>query len=319
MPREKVAKGEQGEKLSAAVTRLQETARRKTEQRVQESVQLPMWDEDLRGMPNSFARGALFTAAKSDSKNKRYFYESKLVATLAGINLEYRGQELRQDDYSVFLAILHFGRHYELGKPIPFTAYTMLKELGWSINTTEYKHLRECCSRLSATSVSVSHNQALLAHQGSGGGYEGSLIRSFAWKDEKGKQLAQWVVLLEPSIAALFSDPSFTLMSPAERKAIGGRSPLAQWLHSFLGTHREPYPISVIKYHELSASRSDNMNDFRRRLKVALNRLIDVGFLKEYTIRNDIVHVVRVPKNYRSPLIQGAPPVDVFQAVTRAV
>jgi len=311
MARIKGQSDEQSEKLTAAVVRLQETARRKLEQRGHESLQLPMWDEDLRGMPNSFARGALFTAAKSDSKNKRYFYEGKLVATLAGINLEYRGQELRQDDYSVFLAILHFGRHYELGKPIPFTAYTMLKELGWSINTTEYKHLRECCSRLSATSVSVSQNHNSMPNQ-TGSGYEGSLIRSFAWKDENGKQLAQWVVLLEPSIAVLFADPSFTLMSPAERKAIGGRSPLAQWLHSFLGTHREPYPISVTKYHELSASRSDNMNDFRRRLKVALTRLIEVGFLKEFTIKNDIVHVKRIPKNYRAPILQTIPQIDCF-------
>ncbi|MBK4739091.1 plasmid replication initiator TrfA [Noviherbaspirillum pedocola] len=303
MPRKTGAQETHSANLTAAVNKLQETAKRKAAQRALEPVQLPMWDDDLRGMPNSFARGALFTAAKSDGKIKRDFYEGKQVATLAGINIEYRGQELRQDDYSVFLAILHFGRRYELGKPIPFTAYTMLKELGWSINTAEYKHLRECCSRLSATSVSVTQNAS---GEQLGGGYEGSLIRSFAWKDEKGKQLSQWVVLLEPSIAALFADPSFTLMSPAERKAIGGRSPLAQWLHSFLSTHREPYPISVTKYHELSASRSDNMNDFRRRLKVALTRLIEVGFLKEFAIKNDIVHVKRIPRHYRLPQGQNA-------------
>jgi hypothetical protein len=295
MPSKSATQDEHTSSLTAAMNKLQETAKKKAALRALEPVQLPMWDDDLRGMPNSFARGALFTAAKSDGKIKRDFYEGKQVATLAGINIEYRGQELRQDDYSVFLAILHFGRHYELGKPIPFTAYTMLKELGWSINTAEYKHLRECCSRLSATSVSVTQSTI----DQLGGGYEGSLIRSFAWKDEKGKQLSQWVVLLEPNIAALFADPSFTLMSPAERKAIGGRSPLAQWLHSFLSTHREPYPISVTKYHELSASRSDNMNDFRRRLKVALTRLIEVGFLKEFSIKNDIVHVKRIPKHYR--------------------
>lgn len=295
MPSKSATQDEHTSSLTAAMNKLQETAKKKAALRALEPIQLPMWDDDLRGMPNSFARGALFTAAKSDGKIKRDFYEGKHVATLAGINIEYRGQELRQDDYSVLLAILHFGRHYELGKPIPFTAYTMLKELGWSINTAEYKHLRECCSRLSATSVSVTQS----AIDQLGGGYEGSLIRSFAWKDEKGKQLSQWVVLLEPNISALFADPSFTLMSPAERKAIGGRSPLAQWLHSFLSTHREPYPISVTKYHELSASRSDNMNDFRRRLKVALTRLIEVGFLKEFSIKSDIVHVKRIPKHYR--------------------
>lgn len=261
-----------------------------------EPVQLPIWENDLRGLPNSLARGALFTAAKACKTIKREFYEGKQVATLNGLRIEYHGQELRQDDNSVFMTLLHFGRHFELGQPIPFTAYSMLKELGWTVNSAEYKHLRECCMRLSATNVTVTHEKG-------GAGYAGSLIRSFAWKDTKGKQLSSWVVLLEPSIVTLFSDNSFTLVEWAERKSIGGRSPLALWLHCFLCTHREPLPISVEKYHELSASRAVSMPDFRRRLKQALAKLVEIGFLKAFTIKDDIVHVLRVPKQFRRPKV----------------
>lgn len=283
--------------LETAMSKLQETARRRAETRVQtEQVQLPMWEDDLRGMPNSLARGGLFTAAKACKSVKRDFYEGKQVSTLAGINIEYRGQELRQDDNSVFLALLHFGRHFELGKPIPFTAYAMLKELGWSINKAEYAHLRDCCARLSATNVTLTHDKGAL-------GYAGSLVRSFAWKDDKGKQLSKWVVLLEQDIAQLFTVASFTLLDPSERKAIGGRSPLAQWLHCFLCTHREPIAISVTRYHELSASRCVNLNDFRRRFKQALVRLVEVGFLKEWDIRRDVLYVKRIPKNFKAPIL----------------
>jgi hypothetical protein len=280
---------------------VQAKQRVKEEAAANDPVQLPMWDDDLRGVPNCLARGALFTAIKSDG-SKREFYRGKEIATLAGIDVSYRGEELRQDDYSVFLNILHFARHYDLGRPIPFTAYQMLKELGWSINTDEYGHLRECCERLLATSITVA-----LPKMGGSQGFSGSLIQSFAWKDDGGKQLSRWQVMLEPRIAALFIDPLLSLMNPAERKAIGGRSPLAQWLHSFLCTHQKPFAISVEKYYELSGSRTANMADFRARLKLAFLKLVNVGFLESFDFRNDVVHVVRVARRYPAPVFHRLP------------
>jgi hypothetical protein len=252
---------------------------------------LPFWSEDVRGMPNSLIRGALFTAAKGGKDEQRSHYKNKVISTLRGIKLEYRGEELRQDDNSVFLALLHFGRNHELGQPIPFTAFAMLKELGWSKNSDEYKHLRECCERLSATNVKVSYEKN--STDGGTAGYSGSLVRAFEWQDG-GESLAQWYVLLEPSIARLFTSDSFTLLDHSIRRKIGGRSPLALWLHSFLCTHREPFAISVAKYHELCGSRSDDLNDFRRRLKLALMRLKDEGFLKDFQIKMDVVYVTRM-------------------------
>jgi hypothetical protein len=285
--------------VAALGSRVQTRSKQQSAQKANEPVQLPMWHDDLRGMPNSFARGALFTAAKSDSKEDREYLRDKRIATVNGIKILSQGEELRQDDCSVWLTILHFGRRYELGQAIPFTAYQMLKELGWSINSAEYNHLRECFKRLKGTSVEVSDEKGTI-------GYTGSLIRSFSWKDTSGEKLSSWTVELDPKVAALFGDLSFTLLDPAERKAIGGRSPLAQWLHLFLCTHREPFAISVRKYHELSASRASNLNDFRRRLKAALVRLEEIGFLKDFEIKEDVVHVKRVPRTYPAPL----PPVQ---------
>lgn len=265
------------------------------------AAQLPMWEDEARGLPNSFARGALFTAAKhGKGTSKREFFEGKVITSLGGLHIEYQGQELRQDDASVFMTLLHLGRGLKLsleGAPIYFTAYSMLRELGWSQNSDEYEHLRECCKRLQATSVVVS-----TPSEAGSEGYSGSLLRSFAWKDERGKQLSQWVVLLEPTIAKLFSENTFSLLEWGERKRIGGRSPLALWMHSFLCTHREPIPMSVTKYYELSASRSKDLSDFRARLKLALQKLQDIGFLKSFMVRNDIVHIVRHPKKFKNPM-----------------
>lgn len=280
--------------LLSQVAQIKERAsRRRRPESSSSQVMLPLWDDSARGLPNSLARGALFTAVKSSSDTRSY-YQKKKVASLGGISIEYRGEELRQDDSSVFMTLLHFGRGLPLGAPIPFTAYGLLKELGWSINSVEYQHLRDCCERLSATNVS-------LALDNGKEGYAGSLIRSFRWRDEGGAQLSNWEVYLEPEIVKLFTENSYTLLEWEGRKKIGGRAPLALWLHAFLSTHYEPYPIKVSTYMELSCSQAKDMNDFRRRLKVALNRLIEIGFLEYFSIKDGVVHVKRVDRRLRLP------------------
>lgn len=249
--------------------------------------QLPLWGDELRGLPNSLARGALFTAGKSGAED-REFLQNQVIASQANIHIVFSGQELRQDDASVFMTLLHMARDRPLGEPIRFTAYSMLKELGWSINSDGYKALRECCDRLKVTSLTVRKSDATA-------GYSGSLVRSFEWVDTDGAQMSRWQVYMEPKITALFGDTAYTLLSWQERKQIGGRSTLALWLHSFLGTHRDPFPISVNRYYELSKSKTKNLSDFKSRLGKALQRLVEVGFLESYKIDGGLVHVKRNP------------------------
>jgi len=227
----------------------------------------------------------LFTAAKD---NNREYYKGTKIATLANVDIVYKGEELRQDDMSVLLTIFHLARQQPLSKdePVEFTAYSFLKEVGWTINGQEYKHLQECFDRLSANQVKV------LADSGKAG-YAGSLVRSFEWRDSNGKTLSKWRVWLEPKIAGLFTQDSFTMLEWVQRKKIGQRSPLALWLHSFLSTHRDPIPLSVAKYRELCGAKEKSLPGFRLRLKAALQRLKDSQVLESYSLTNDLVYVVR--------------------------
>ncbi|MCM3608803.1 plasmid replication initiator TrfA [Cupriavidus pauculus] len=248
-------------------------------------LELPFWTESKRALPNPLARGALFTATKD---NNREYYKGTKVTTLANIDIIYKGEELRQDDMSVLLTIFHLARQRPLSKdePVEFTAYSFLKEVGWTINGQEYKHLQECFDRLSA-------NQVKVLADGGKAGYAGSLVRSFEWRDSNGVTLSKWKVWLEPKIAGLFTQDSFTLMEWADRKKIGQRSPLALWLHSFLSTHREPIPLSVEKYKELSGTKEKSLAGFRMRLKAALNKLKECGIIDSFELKNDLVYVTR--------------------------
>ncbi|UUZ66229.1 hypothetical protein LP417_35010 (plasmid) [Polaromonas sp. P1-6] len=129
--------------------------------------------------------------------------------------------------------------------------------------------------------------------------YSGSLIREYAWtaKDEKGN--ARWMVRFEPRVSTLFMEDTTTLIEWETRKKIGTRATVAQWLHSFYSSHRDPIPLKVEKLYELCRS-GDSLSSFRRNIKNALNKLVDVEFLTDFSIVND---TVRVQKKEVAPQI----------------
>lgn len=253
-----------------------------------ESRQLPLWGETKRGLPNVLARSALFNARRGETNNDaREFYKNTPIASLANYEISYRGEELRQDDASVFMQVLHLARQQPIGELVQFTAYSMLKDLGWGTNSLAYKRLRECLERLAANTVKI-------AFRDESAGYGKSLIRSFAWVDSaSGEVLSRWVVELEKEIILLFADDAYSLIAWAERKLIGPRATLTLWLHSYLATHGEPIPLSVAKYAELSESGCQKLFHFRSQLKRALDRLVTIGFLESYAVTPADMVVVR--------------------------
>lgn len=250
--------------------------------------QLPIWPEDMRGLPNDIARSALFNVANA-RKGARGNFKRRSIAALHGIAITYTGEELRQDDEDVFLQILHMARHYEVGQAVRFTAYAMLTELGWVKNSASYRRLVECLDRLKATALSVtvelpnSHRR----------GFSGSLIRAFRWREEgTGAPMRQWEILLEKEIVALFGPTSYTRLEWRMRLKL---NPMAKWLHSFYHTHRDPVPYSVARLHELTGSEIKELRQFRYKLKQSLETLVRVGFFVSARVdqRSDLVYVER--------------------------
>lgn len=256
-------------------------------------IQIPLWGEAKRGLPNVLARSALFNARKNteNPEEARAYLKNTTIASYSCYNITYRGEELRQDDASVFMQLLHLARQFPVGDRVNFTAYSMIKSLGWSMGGDTYKRLRECIERLAANTVKIQvkdHSR----------GYGKSLVRAFYWKDDNsGEALTHWSVEFEEEIVDLFGDSAYTLIEWQERRMIGSRATLALWLHSFLATHESPLPLSVSKYAELTETRSKNLFHFRANLKKALDRLKDIGFVEWYEISTaDLVHIRLRPR-----------------------
>ena len=284
----------QGKKVSS-----EEFLRKRTEEALQRrgtSVDdvlqevFPLWTEDRRGVPNPFIRGGLFTTRRSTARES---IRSQKIASLSNYAINYSGEELRQDDLSLWVCLLTRSRNGKIGQPIYFSAYSMIKDLGWRMHSDNYEKLRQSIERMKLTSVSVLTNNSKR-------GYAGSLIRDYAFDaiDEKGD--VKWMVRLEPAIIELYNFDSTTLLEWNQRKKIGARSTIALWLHAFYSSHSEPIPFSVSKIHELSRSEEKKMANFRIRLRQSLDKLVEIGFLVNYKIANDLVYVQKANNSVAS-------------------
>ena len=245
--------------------------------------QLPLWPEEVRCAPNEFLRSALFNARNRNQK-RRYLRQETLAIIGKG-RITYTGEELRQDDATVWLQLVQMASDTTLGAVVEFTPYSFCQAVGWTPSGETYAHLRKCLTRLQATALAfyaerTRHTISL------------SMIPVFCWRDEStGKPLPRYQVKLAPELAALFHGQHYTHLQWAQRRQLP--EGLATWLHGYLASHKQPYPLpleEIQRAADLPISRHDNL---RRVVIKALKALVAAGFLWSWQINGNHVAVVR--------------------------
>lgn len=277
-----------GNELKKAMERLESKVKSRALDSLKPSaavpMQLPLWENRLRGLPNAMARSALFTCA--NHRSPREDYKRHLVASLGNYEIYYTGVELRQDDEDVFLQIVHLARTTPLGDVVEVSGNQLLRVLGWNNSSRDYDRLRSSIERLKDGTVRIANKDGTA-------GYAGSLIRKYAYQGlGDSDHRTKWQIFLEREIANLFGDKTYSLTGWDERLRL---KPLSKWLHSFYHTHEAPFPYSTEKLMVLSGSKSSDVRYFRRDLKAALDELVVCGFLSSWKHRkeNDVFEVVR--------------------------
>jgi hypothetical protein len=245
-------------------------------------IQLPVWPEAVRGVPNGVLRSALFGAIR---KGPRRYLKRERIASLEGVDILYTGERLDQGDLDVWQAVLHIARLQDMGEQCRFTAYAMLKMLGKANTGQNREILHTRLTRLRANAVEIRQGRFT---------YIGGLVDE-AYKDE---ETLEYVVVLNPKLRALFERDQWTATDWAVRLELTGH-PLAQWLHGFYATHAQPYPISAEKLHELCGSENQSLRGFKQELAGAFESLTYAcekhGQAFKAEIRGNLVHTDRQP------------------------
>jgi hypothetical protein len=259
---------------------IQERARKDEEERLESGVvYLPTWREDRQGSPNSFLRSALFAAIQSKDRLDLKMAE---IFSQQGVSVTYTGEQLNQEDMTVWLALVDIVKKDPLGKECKFTANGMLKHMGSVIGGSGHECLRRSILRMMACAVVVETDTYT---------YGGNLIHNFVI--DKGTKL--YKLTLNRHLIKLFGDDDWTAIDWEQRKQLKNK-PLCLKLHEYYSSHETPYPVSLEFLSDLTGSENKQKADFKRKIRTALEGLVKIGFLKSWSIENDIVNVKRTYK-----------------------
>lgn len=240
-------------------------------------VQLPLWPEPVRAVPNGILRSALFGAV---GKGRRRYCDAEKLASM-GVDIIYTGMRLDQGDLDVWESVLHMVRLNELGVENRLTAYGLLKLMGKTDTGKNRALLSRRLTRLVACAVEVRQGRYA---------YVGNLIAE-AGRDE---DTGEWVIQLNPRLRTLFASDQFTQVDWDVRHALDGK-PLAQWLHGFYASHAAPYPLRVETLRDLCGSEAGELWKFTQTLRKGLEAVAEAnrarGNTFDYEIINGLVYV----------------------------
>jgi len=236
-------------------------------------IQLPLWPETTRGAPNAALRGALFAAI---DPRKRQAFERVTIAKEKDLKIIFTGLQLDQADRDVWEQALHMARQQPLGTEIYFTERGFLKELGRSSGKAQHEWLKKSLARLLGCGVEITHNNYT---------YAGSLLEF-----ERNEHTQRYKLSINPKMMQLYA-AGWTQNDFEERQKIGNRKYLALWLHGYLASHAEIYPMKIETFYRLSGSTNSDIYSFKQKLIEALEYLRMLNLIKNFEIKNDLVHI----------------------------
>lgn len=241
-------------------------------------LQLPFWPDDVRALPNDFARSALFTVKKR-SEPRSALQSVKLFTFNSDVEINYTGIELRaEDDELVWQQMLDYAKHFPLGRDIEFTSYQLCTDLGWGINGRYYKKVEECLTRLKATAINFRSNRL-------GELKSFSLIDKFRIEAINSKR-SRIVISIDPVILNLFIGHYYSKVVWSTYRDL---SPISRRLFDYVASHREPYPLKLETFRGICSSDCQRPKKWREMAKQACDELVSAGLVKAAWVVEDSI------------------------------
>ncbi|MBD8829031.1 replication initiator protein A [Pseudomonas sp. CFBP 13602] len=240
------------------------------------------WDDDLRVIPNDWARSAVFTVRNKGVKRRAY--DNELVYHYnKEVEIHYTGIELRADDDElVWQQILEYAKHSVIGVHVYFTLYQLLTDVGWPINGFYYKRALACINRLKATSFQISSPR----HSRIKGL---SLVKEFEIVPDANKRsICQ--IELSTHLVVLFANDHYSKVIWDRYRAL---SPTARRLFDWIVTHKAPYPLKLETFRLICGSESTRAKKWAEQTREACKELEAANLVQKAYVEKEAVHCVR--------------------------
>jgi hypothetical protein len=261
-----------------------------------------MWPQSERGIPNELVRCAVFSARNRKERREVYRANAPLVVPIiGGGEMIYSGEELRQDDETVWMQLVHLSKETR-SEWVTFTPYSFLKAVGWPTNAPSYTRLLTSIRRLAGGVIEVYSSRF-------DKGISTRLIATFEYAKDQGTPWRVRVFNKDDQLLFLFESLYSRLDWQTRLTLPEG---VCTWLHGFLSSHREPFShkietlalgaglvLEVGEDAQLgeagrTAKHKERLREAKKTIRNALENLEKAGFLASYEItRGGLVHAVR--------------------------
>jgi len=240
-------------------------------------IQLPLWPEPIRAVPNDILRSALFAAIQGKT---RRFMKNEVIASVDGVVINFTGEQLDQSDRDVWDQSIHLMRLHPLGTECSFTGGSFLRLLGRTGGKSDYEWLKGSLRRLLSCSIEIKCGKKII----------GAKLLAGYKIDEETKA---YKITIDKDIQKLYAE-GWTGIDIEQRQQLRGK-PLALWLNGYFSSHAAPFPVKVETLRELCGSENKVLKSFRMQLRHALDDLKACGMIVSWQIDpvTDLVNVDR--------------------------
>ncbi|MGB0849100.1 MAG: plasmid replication initiator TrfA [Thiolinea sp.] len=229
-----------------------------------EMVQLPLWKDLERAIPNHLARSSLFAPI---ARGRRKLHDRVELASRRDVRIFYTGKQLDERDRDVFMQALHTAQQHPLGESTVINRAAFLRSIGRKTSGQEYKMLHESFERLWSGGLIIETKHYQIGNHPKSRAMH--LLDSFDYLPEEG----EYQLRIDPRMKMLFSNREFALVCWEKRFQISKQVDMAKWLQCLIATSDnkiQRYALDDLKERMQYAS---PMRKFREAIRAAFDEL----------------------------------------------
>jgi len=244
--------------------------------------QLEIWPDDVREIPNDYARSAIFTV-RNKTEPRATLQGTLVFHVEKAVKITFTGIELRADDDElVWQQILDYAKRFPLGSPVEFNLHELCCDLHWPPNGRNYDKARLSISRLKANEVKV-ENERL------GRGTAISLIREYVF-DGDGDKGTKYRVSIHPDLILLFAGSTSTRIAWLQYRDL---TPIARRLYDFFASHKPPFPMRLDTFNSMCASTCKSAQSWKKMVRKACAELVDAKLVHKAWVHGESIYCER--------------------------
>jgi hypothetical protein len=259
--------------LAQKVKESEENLKAKAKQQKAEVIQLPLWGEVERAIPNHIARSSLFAPI---ARGRRKHHQGTILVSRSDAVIEYWGIQLDEAQADVWIQAIHEARQVPLGQDVTINRAAFLRAIGRDTGKWQYEWLLRTMKTLTVSALMIEVRKE---------GKTRLKVKNLNLLDEfdLDEEAGQYKLKINPKWLTLYENSEFALIDWQKRFLIGKRVDLAKRLQRLVATSADKVQRYSLEYLKEVCCHEGRMRDFRTALTDALDEL-------------ERLHIIRNPK-----------------------